>query len=59
MHGGESGAGIGVAVALNVDGQVIESVVGGSVNAPSINVQSTTGGEGIKPFTVQDRWMGS
>jgi hypothetical protein len=38
-----SGLGVGVAVALNLDGQVIESAIGGVVNAPSIELQTNAG----------------
>ncbi|MEQ1826845.1 MAG: hypothetical protein ABL921_12900, partial [Pirellula sp.] len=40
-----SGTGVSAAVAFNVDGQVMDSVVGGTVNAPSIQLQTLINGD--------------
>ncbi len=45
-----SGTGVGVAVAFNVDGQVMDSVVAGVVNAPSIQVQTRVTGDLLSSF---------
>ena len=49
--GGTSG--LGVAVAMNVDGQRIETRVGGALTAPSLRVETLTSGDGVNTFRAR------
>ena len=48
-----SGSGVGVAVAINVDGQRIESALGGTVTAPSIALHTGMTGDGDNEFIAR------
>ncbi|MBI3839031.1 MAG: hypothetical protein HY288_14015, partial [Planctomycetia bacterium] len=52
-HSVDAASGIGIAAAINVDGQRIETSIGGSVTAPSITVLTETSGDGINHFVAK------
>ncbi|HET9217460.1 MAG TPA: LEPR-XLL domain-containing protein, partial [Terriglobia bacterium] len=47
-----SGSGVSVAVAFNVDGQIVESAIGGDVTAPSLLLQALTDTDGANTFNA-------
>ena len=49
----EISAALGVAVAINGDGQRIESSLGGNITAPNFNLHTTFSGDGVSNFDAQ------